>query len=495
MKRALAAQFLLLLVGSCLLVSGCGDQEITFVHVNDLHGHYTPLPLLAEFFRPRFPYQYTSPFARVRGYFEQVKSENPYTLLTNGGDDHEKGSVAEALSRGWATLEAVFALGFDVRVLGNHDFAWGEEEFLAFSRDPQALVLASNTEYTGEGPERFGAVPYGERQLGQVRLGFFGMCPRPYDETNGHYTGPYLDHFETRYDFVGRAREIVEEHRGDVDLLVMVSHLGLGEDKEIAAEVDGIDIILGGHSHSTLWVPEVVNDTVIIQCGSSADYVGRLDVTYSPVQGTVQRHSYGLHPNLPGFMPVDPAVQLAVEGIMERYAPDALLPVGRLQWAQGKDGVSEIACRAVMAVEGVDAALLDEDTLWALDPLPTWRAGEIYQQRLLDTFKMEMQPAGTPAWTAFYRVDVSGADLVRIRDGMGDGWTLVAPQEPEPEEVFSLALNKRTAFHPEDYLPPAVTVGEPVFLNEVWEVLDSYARGRTRACLFLDREEPIPGCF
>ena len=92
-------------------------------------------------------------------------------------------------------------------------------------------------------------------------------------------------------------------------------------------------------------------------------------------------------------------------------------------------------------------------------------------------------------------MDVTGADLLRIREEIKEGWTLIGPEEVDPAETYSLALNKRTAFHPEDYLPLDVTVGPPSFLSEIWEVLDGYARQRTRACLYLDDDRRIPGCY
>ena len=73
-------------------------------------------------------------------------------MFTGGGDDYEKGSVAEQLSEGQATLEVMRAMKLDVRVLGNHDFAWSAEHTATYSRDPHAIVLSSNIEYIGENP-------------------------------------------------------------------------------------------------------------------------------------------------------------------------------------------------------------------------------------------------------------------------------------------------------------------------------------------------------
>ena len=123
-------------------------QKLSFVHVGDLHARY------GNASSDRFP--------KLRRYYQSVLAENPYTLFTDAGDDYEKGSIAEVLSRGRDTRLATFDMGFDVRTLGNHDFAWGETETLRFSHDPKAVVLASNTRYIGQNPVGFGGVDYAE---------------------------------------------------------------------------------------------------------------------------------------------------------------------------------------------------------------------------------------------------------------------------------------------------------------------------------------------
>ena len=102
----------------------------------------------------RFGYQ-EQLFSRIKAYHKKALSESPYTLFTDGGDDYEKGTVAEQISQGLATDEAIKAMAFDLRVLGNHDYAWGPEKLLEFSQDENAIVLASNTRYEGAATTRF----------------------------------------------------------------------------------------------------------------------------------------------------------------------------------------------------------------------------------------------------------------------------------------------------------------------------------------------------
>jgi 5'-nucleotidase/UDP-sugar diphosphatase len=82
--------------------------------------------------------------------------------------------VAEVLSSGEATLEATKAMAFDVRVVGNHDYAWGPAKLLDYSRDDHAMVLPRNTWYTGS-DGGFAAVEFATSQVGCIKISFFGM--------------------------------------------------------------------------------------------------------------------------------------------------------------------------------------------------------------------------------------------------------------------------------------------------------------------------------
>ena len=67
----------------------------------------------------------------------------------------------------------------------------------------------------------------------------------------------------------------------DVDLTVLLTHIGFEEDKKLAEELDptwGVDIIIGGHSHTLPEKPEVVNNVLIVQAGTGTDQIGRFDI-------------------------------------------------------------------------------------------------------------------------------------------------------------------------------------------------------------------------
>ena len=126
----------------------------------------------------------------------------------------------------------------------------------------------------------WGAVDFGVKQVGELKVGFFGLISRPWDElqTQPEHLRFYEPDLECDFDFISSARRLVAAHRGQVDLLVHVSHLGLRGDLELCEAVDGIDIVLGGHSHTVLNEVQVVNGAAIIHCGAEGQFVGQLDL-------------------------------------------------------------------------------------------------------------------------------------------------------------------------------------------------------------------------
>ena len=442
-------------------------QTVTFVHVNDAHGNFAPLK------------DGKSPAARARGYFDKVKRENPFSLFTNGGDDFEKGSVAELRSSGQATLEYIEAMDYDVRCIGNHDFAWSAESILDFTRAGSAKVVCSNVEYTGANPEKWGALAFTSIEVGCVTIGFFSLVSKPWNERNEQYTGDFFpSDFPARWDWTERAREIVTAHRAEVDLMVCISHLGNGGDEALAAAVDGIDVILGAHSHTVLMREEVVNNTIIIQCGSSLGWVGRLDLDFDLTTRALTTHRYRMTPNIPGTLPENPRVAQAMTEMLERHAPDAHTTIARCTTPLTAADIADLTSRAAIEVAGVDAAMTDTTTVWS-----TWGAEGITEQDLADTYKVERQPAGTPGFNGFYTAEVTGESLELIRQSANDRWRFAGPATIDPNATYRIAVQKILVFNADVYLLPGVVFGGQSFFLEAWELLERFGRLRTAAGL------------
>ncbi|MBI5622248.1 MAG: metallophosphoesterase [Elusimicrobia bacterium] len=453
-------------------------QRIVFVHVSDTHANYAPGP------------DGISRMARLRGYFEAVRSSEPYALFTDGGDSHDKGSVLEQLSKGWSTDRVMRSMRYDVRTMGNHDFAWNPEESLAFSRDTQTLVLASNLRYTGKDRELWGAKDYGELQVGCVAVGFFGLVERSWNDQDEPSEAPHHPDLRSRLDYAAVAREIVARHRKDVGVLVMVSHLGLEWDEQLAAEVPGIDLVLGAHTHDILWKGKQVGKTLLVQAGHWARLAARVSVDYDLAASSVTQASVSLFRNDPGKVPPDPAVQKAVEAELSRYAPDMGKDIAFIREPRDRSGIASIACSAGRHSLKADAALVDLKTVWAV-----WTPGGIGVEGLNETFRVERQPPGSPGFSSFVLAEVSGKDLALLRDRRDAGrFVFAGPGVIEPARTYLLALQRRQASAPGRWLPAGVALKGLRPGGEVWEALERYASHRTRACLHLDTDDRLEGC-
>jgi hypothetical protein len=446
-----------------------GVQTLTFLHVSDVHAHYNPDD------------SGSSPLARLRGFYHRTRQENPFTLLTNAGDDYEKGSVAEELSRGRTTRQVVQAMGYDVRTLGNHDFAWGLKELLAFSRDPTAIVLASNIEMIDEqSDQQPGWTHYAELNPGCVRIGFFGLVSKPWNEQGEQYDGPYFPELRADFRYVESARKIIGRYRQDVDLLVLISHLGIHEDTRLAEQTAGIDLILGGHSHTLHDRPLKVKDTWILHTGANAEYIGKMDIQYDLRERRIRARDFELVPNRADRIRPDPIVSSTIAGILAPYRDALTTELARVRTPQSKESMARIAARAAVHTLGLDAALVGVHSVWA-----NWHSGGLTQQDVLDAFRVRREPVGQPGVSSLYRVEVTGSALLRARDALAD-FAYWGPLQIDPGAAYTLALQKPQAFHQAEYFGRAIADRPPEPAAELWEAVVAFGRARTLAGLALD---------
>lgn len=470
------------LVGPACPTPAPATQTISFVHLADLHGRHGA--------------SFGHKSAKLQRYYQDVLATNPYTLFTNGGDDYEKGWVAESLSNGAASREATVAFGFDVRVVGNHDFAWGEPELLTYSKDPKALVLASNTTYTGTNPAGWGGTDYGELQVGCVKVGFIGMTSKPWNEFDTQYTGDFLPNFVERWDWVARAKQIIAARRANVDLLVMVSHLGIGTDSSVVNNTpragdstrSAIDLVLGGHNHGGFRF-SVVKNTPIIQPEFYADGLSRFDITWDNVNKRVlSRSSAPLNVFTTSLTATNPTLQQTLQAISDKYAPDANKQLAVLELGRDYVQLTALAARAGMFNYQADAALLDPALTWQ----PSYPAGGVTQQMFADLYRVERQRANTPGFNSLYQASVTGSQLLAMKAAQ-PGWVYVGPAAPVATTTYKVLLHKAPALNPLTYFTS--TLSNVVFKAETWQALDQYARARNAACVYLDTDTTLPSCL
>jgi 5'-nucleotidase len=261
---------------------GPGRTLITILHTNDTHSQIDPLP-------DNDRYAGKGGVARRATLVKQVRRENPNTLLIDAGDAFQ-GTPYFNFYKGEVEYKSMSAIGYDAGTLGNHEFDNGVDALAAAMKFATFDLISSNYDVKGTALE--GRVkPYVVKTVGGIRVGLFGLGISPVGLiTPANFKGiTYRDPIET-------SKEMVKTLRGQerCSLVIAMSHLGFYKnpgprdvgDGQVAAQVDGIDFIASGHTHTFMEEPERVKqpcglETLIFQVGRSGIYVGRVDFTFT----------------------------------------------------------------------------------------------------------------------------------------------------------------------------------------------------------------------
>jgi 5'-nucleotidase len=261
------------------------ETRITLLHTNDVHSRLEPFP-------PDDPrYAGLGGAARRAALVKRLRRENPNTLLVDAGDAFQ-GTPYYNVYRGEADYQVMSAIGYDVVTLGNHEFDSGLEALARALSVAKFDVVCANYDFR-ETLLRDRIKPYVVRDLAGVRIGIFGLgIALDGLVPERHRAGVRF------YDPVATARAMVRtlREREEALLVVCLSHLGLYDDserrrmnpppigdREIARAVEGIDVIIGGHTHTFMKEPELVRRpsggaTLIFQVGFGGIVLGRLDL-------------------------------------------------------------------------------------------------------------------------------------------------------------------------------------------------------------------------
>jgi 5'-nucleotidase len=273
------------LVGSRFIPSGlaepAADTVITILHTNDTHSQIDPLP-------DNDRNAGKGGVARRATVVKQIRKENPNTLLIDAGDVMQ-GTPYFNFYKGEVEYKAMSAIGYDVGTLGNHEFDNGVEALAAALKYANFDIVSANYDVKGTVLESK-VKPYVVKTLAGIRVGLFGLGISPVSLiTPANFKGvTYIDPVVAAKDSVKTLRE-----KERCSLVVCMSHLGYTEtprrnsvgDSQVAAQVDGIDFIASGHTHTFMEEPVWQTQpcgakTMIFQVGKSGINVGRVDFTF-----------------------------------------------------------------------------------------------------------------------------------------------------------------------------------------------------------------------
>lgn len=343
-----------------LACSSPPSGDLIVLHTNDMHGRIEPEKATWLDGDPAIG------GLRALGAAVAVHRAQGDVLVLDGGD-LASGTPYSELSRGGAIagamVEVLGAVGYDAWAVGNHEFDRGipNLEAMVAHSVAHSAVPALNANVT---PPIAGALPSLVVQKGELRVGLVGVVT---DELERVVAPTRLG--ESRGgDIADAVRGEVERLDAVTDLVVVVSHIGVEADQELAAEVAGIDLIVGGHSHTPLREAIQVGDTWIVQAGSYARSLGTVQLRVE--DDAITRFEYELVDLVDQPADVPPSVQALYEDLRSEVAAEWEVPIGlsEVEMREGRGVLSDMglwACARLREAAGTDIAVYNSGGLRA----------------------------------------------------------------------------------------------------------------------------------
>ncbi|RRD94587.1 bifunctional metallophosphatase/5'-nucleotidase [Clostridiales bacterium COT073_COT-073] len=270
-------------------------KKLTLLHSNDLHGDF-----LAE----KVDDNLVGGVSMLSGYINQVRAEESNVIYAIAGDMF-RGSVIDSEYKGISTIEIMNALAPDIVTIGNHEIDYGIAHLLFIEKCAQFPIINANLFIKTNHARLF--PPYHIMEIDGMKILFIGiitneiLAQAKQDDLIGSFIG-----VEEAANEIGRICNTY--NRIDIDFTVLLTHIGFEADKELAALLQpewGVDVIIGGHSHTLMEQPVEVNGILIAQAGVGTDQIGRFDIVVNTDTNSVESYTWNCIPINAQNCPVD----------------------------------------------------------------------------------------------------------------------------------------------------------------------------------------------
>ena len=280
-------------------------KKLTLLHSNDLHGDF-----LAE----KIDEKLIGGVSMLSGYVSKVRSEEKNSIYCIAGD-MLRGSVIDSEFCGISTIEIMNMISPDIATIGNHEIDYGIAHLLFLEKCAKFPIINANLHVTTNGARMFKSHHIFE--IDGMRILFIGILTADVisQAKKEELVGGLVD----IYDAAQEVERICNAYNAlDIDCTVLLTHIGFEEDKLLAARLDpslGVDIIIGGHSHTLPTQPECVNGILVTQAGMGTDQIGRFDLLIDTDTNSIHSYTWSSIPITDAHCNRD----LALEAILDRY--------------------------------------------------------------------------------------------------------------------------------------------------------------------------------
>ena len=381
--------------------------------MNDFHGRL--FPYVEKTVDPSRPLGGAAYLAeRIR----KERARNPQgTILLSAGDMFQ-GTPVSNLFRGRPVLDVMNGLHFDAMALGNHEFDWGAEVLRGIVGASRFPVLCANI-VDERGRPMAGVKPYIMINRKGLRVAVIGVTT---PDTRYMVNPKYLTHLAILEpeavvpDLVRKAR------REGAQVVVLLSHLGLEEDKRLASAVGGIDVIVGGHSHTAIIDPLVVGKSIIVQAGYNGLYLGVLKLTLDGKTGRIIDATRKDELRLVSAGSAD-SFDKGVAKVADSYGARIRARFGRVvgetrvdltRRSDGDSAMGDVITDAIRAATGADVAIQNSGGIRADIPAGKITMEQVYTVLPFDDVVVTMDLIGSDLLEIFEKGATSNKGMLQV---------------------------------------------------------------------------------
>ncbi len=280
-------------------------KKLTILHSNDLHG---------DFMAKEVDKELLGGISMLSGYINKVRHEEENVIYTISGDMF-RGSIIDSEYKGMSTIEIMNMLTPDVVTLGNHEVDYGLAHLLFIEKCATFPIINANMYITTNGVRLFKS--HIIKEIGGMKVLFIGLLTEEvlHSTKQDRIIGSFVDINEAA-DEVGKICNAYKTE--DIDFTVLLTHIGFEADIDLTKVLDprwGVDIIIGGHSHTLLEKPEIVNGIPIVQAACGTNQIGRFDINVDTDNNCIDSYTWQLIPIDDDYCPRD----YALEEVIEKY--------------------------------------------------------------------------------------------------------------------------------------------------------------------------------
>ena len=375
---------------------GDSIKKLTILHSNDLHGDFLPKETDGK---------ETGGLSRLSGYVSKIRSEKENVIYAIAGDMF-RGSIIDSEFQGLSTIDLMNNLNPDVATIGNHEVDYGFAHLLFLEKCAKFPIVNANLFITMNNSRVF--TPYINLEVGGMKIMFIGILTEEVlaSTKNEKIIGTFID-LESAAKEVGIICDNYRTVR--TDMTILLTHVGYENDRKLAELLDpdwGVNMIIGGHSHTFMEQADVVNGIPIVQAGTGTGVIGRFDIQYDTEKKSIEDWKWRLVPINEDTAPKD----TIMEELVDSYRTETDRKYKRVvtRWARKLTH----PCREQETEMG---NLYADLMAWeASYDVMMFGSGSIRKKELGPVIEYQDMVENTPFDDTLHMVEVTGAQLRRI---------------------------------------------------------------------------------